>query len=123
MEIESNKFKIVLIIILLVGGAYIYNSTNSTESSINHLNVIFNDEYYGVVIDKYKDLSQHNKPIIKLSDNRIVYLSNEEFSKIDKFDSISKSKKSNILYVFKEDSIVEIDITLGIKESIKQRNK
>jgi hypothetical protein len=123
MEIESNKLKVIFIIVLLIGGIYIYNTTDSKESWVNYLNVIINDEYNGVVIDKYKDISQHNEPIIKLSNDRTVYLSSEEFSKVDKFDSISKSKKSNLLYVFKKDTIIKIDITLGIKERIKEKEK
>jgi len=123
MEIESNKLKVIIFILGLIGVIYVYYSSNSINSLINHLNVIINDEYNGVVIDKYKDISQHNEPIIKLSNDRTVYLSSEEFSKVDKFDSISKSKKSNLLYVFKKDTIIKIDITLGIKERIKEKEK
>ncbi len=123
MEIESNKLKVIIITVLLIGGFYVYYSSNSINKIINHLNVIINDEYNGVVIDKYRDFSEHNKPIIKLSNDRTVYLSSEEFSKVDKFDSISKSKKSNLLYIFKKDTIIKIDITLGIKERIKEKEK
>lgn len=121
MEIESNKLKVIFIIVILIGGIYIYNNTDSKESWKELLNVKIEDEYYGVVIEKYIDRANHSERTIKLSSDTTLCFYDKDYEKIDLNDSISKSKKSNILYVFKKDTIIKIDITLGIKERIKEK--
>jgi hypothetical protein len=121
MEIESNKLKVIIFILGLIGVIYIYNTTDSKESWKELLNVKIEDEYYGVVIEKYIDRANHSERTIKLSSDTTLCFYEKDYEKIDLYDSISKSKKSNLLYVFKKDTIIKIDITLDIKERIKEK--
>lgn len=83
------------------------------------LNTIKSDYYEGVVIDKYYDKENHNNPTLVLSSNKSITLYGEQYSLININDSISKKKNSTLLYVFKKDGIIKIDLKEYI-ESLKK---
>ena len=60
-----------------------------------------NDEYFGIVNQKFIDIKNHNNPTIVLSNGKHLTFYGQQFDKIEIGDSLSKKLKTTIVKVLK----------------------
>ncbi|MFP9112297.1 TPM domain-containing protein [Flavobacterium sp. RHBU_3] len=100
---KNNKFQIISIVLFIGLFFYLRNTLEVDKDFYSDMLSYSKDgEYSGVVTKKYIDSSNHNTPMLKLS-NTSVSIVNKFWDKISVGDSISKHKGKYFITVYKPD--------------------
>ena len=121
MKYNFTEYEVSGACILFLGFYYLSNY-DYTKTYDGVLIGIKSDKYEGLIVEKYYDEKNHNDPTIILSNNKILTFYDDEYKQLDLNDSISKKKNSTILYVFKKNNTIKIDLKTNI-EFLKKKNK
>ncbi len=112
---KNNIIYSILGFSVLFFGLYYLLNINPKKGWDLVINSIKTDSYNGKVVDKYYDRKDHNSPTLVLSSNRKITLDGRQYYQISLNDSVSKKNNSTMLYVYKKDKIIEIDLIQFIK--------
>lgn len=111
-----EKYKTIFVIgvfILFVIYSSSLNPANTKENMRKKvISIMMKNEFSGVITEKHIEPNNHNRHIIKLNNKRIaIYDIVYETASVG--DSINKVRGTNILYVFKKNRIIKIDLIKG----------
>ncbi|KJD31014.1 hypothetical protein PK35_16880 [Tamlana nanhaiensis] len=106
--------------ILILFCVVLYN-TSDKQLTLERFERAFNSSFFGVVINKDYDRSNHNTPMLYFNTENSTSISSEFWVEIKIGDSISKSKGSYLIYVHRKDSIFTLDNEKIIRKIMKSK--
>lgn len=113
MEITTNHLKKIsyILVALVIFSLIIWESFFNTQQKryVNSLKNIMDEEYSGIVINRYVDKNNHNSPKLIFSNNTETAIFGEFFGIIQIGDSIVKKKGDSKIIVYRGKEKVILD--------------
>jgi hypothetical protein len=98
---------VIAFIFIYIIKSFFFESKLDTHNRI--VESIMNEEYKGVVINRYYDVKNHNTPKIVFSNNTEIPIYGQFYSMVKNGDSIVKKKDESVITVYRGNETIILD--------------
>lgn len=89
--------------------------SNDAKISKDAYREMFDENFSGLIVKKYKDKHNHMSPTFKLKDSSQIYGYSVLWEKAEIGDSLVKKENSRFIKILKKDTTVVIDMNVAFK--------
>ncbi len=92
--------------------SYFSNDAKMSKDAYRHM---FNENFSGLIVKKYKDKRNHMSPTFKLKDSSQVFGYSIIWEKAEIGDSLFKKANSRFVKILKKDTTIVLDMNVAFK--------